>query len=205
MSDELTILRLVAIKGRVAADTIAGSLDADDPAPIQVLLEGFAERELLKSTPMGYRITPAGRTRCTELVDAEHQATDRSAVTAAYEIFCKHNQELKAIITDWQTRGPDEPNDHSDADYDRAVLERLITLHEQVVPLLGQIAEVAPRLSHYKPRLERAAAAVTAGDHSYVSRPIIDSYHTVWFELHEDLIGLAGLTRAGEAEAGRGA
>jgi pyruvate,orthophosphate dikinase len=32
---------------------------------------------------------------------------------------------------------------------------------------------------------------------------MIDSYHTVWFELHEDLIGLAGLSRADEAAAGR--
>jgi hypothetical protein len=32
---------------------------------------------------------------------------------------------------------------------------------------------------------------------------MIDSFHTVWFELHEDLIGLLGRTRAEEAAAGR--
>jgi pyruvate,orthophosphate dikinase len=31
----------------------------------------------------------------------------------------------------------------------------------------------------------------------------VDSYHGIWFELHEDLIGLAGRTRAAEVEAGR--
>jgi pyruvate,orthophosphate dikinase len=36
-----------------------------------------------------------------------------------------------------------------------------------------------------------------------VARPIIDSYHTVWFELHEDLMAINGLTRAAEARAGR--
>ena len=204
MIDELTLLRIVAIKGRVSADMVAGSLDAVPPA-VQTALAGFTERELVKSTPLGYRITPTGRARCTDLVNAEHDGVDRSAVTAIYETFCEHNQELKAVITDWQTRGPGEPNDHSDGDYDRAVLDRLIALHQQVLPLLDQIAAVAPRLSHYKPRLKRAADAVAAGDHTYVSRPIVDSYHTVWFELHEDLIGLAGLTRAGEAAAGRGA
>jgi hypothetical protein len=35
-----------------------------------------------------------------------------------------------------------------------------------------------------------------------VAKLIADSYHTVWFELHEDLISLAGLTR--EAIARRG-
>lgn len=204
MIDELTVLRLVAIKGRASADVVAGSLEVDSPV-VQQALDGLAERELVKTTPMGYRITPGGRTRCSELLDAEHQATDQSAVTAIYETFCKHNAELKAVITDWQTRGPDQPNDHSDGDYDRAVLDRLLTLHQEVLPLLDQIGEVATRLSHYKPRLQRAADAVAAGDHTYVSRPILDSYHTVWFELHEDLIGLAGLTRSAEAEAGRGA
>jgi pyruvate,orthophosphate dikinase len=31
----------------------------------------------------------------------------------------------------------------------------------------------------------------------------VDSYHGIWFELHEDLIQLAGRTRAAEVEAGR--
>lgn len=204
MIDELMILRLIAIKGRVSADVVAGSLDAE-PAAVRAALDGFVEAELIKSTPTGYRITPTGRRRCTELVTAEHKATDQSAMKEIYQTFCAHNQALKAVVTDWQTRSSDEPNDHSDEGYDRAVINRLLALHKGVAPLLGQIAATAPRLHHYQVRLERAAGAVAAGDHSYVSRPILDSYHTVWFELHEDLIGVAGLTRADEAAAGRGA
>jgi hypothetical protein len=34
-------------------------------------------------------------------------------------------------------------------------------------------------------------------------KPLIDSYHTVWFELHEELISLAGLSREAEAASGR--
>lgn len=204
MTDELTVLRVVAIKGRVPADTIAGGLDADLSA-VQAALDGLTVRELVKATPTGYRITPSGRARCMELVDAEHRSVDRSVVAKLYETFCEHNQELKAIITDWQTRGADGPNDHSDEDYDRGVIDRLLALHKNVVPLVDGIGEVAPRLGHYRLRLERAADGIAAGDYTYVSRPILDSYHTVWFELHEDLIGLAGLTRSGEAEAGRGA
>jgi pyruvate,orthophosphate dikinase len=36
-----------------------------------------------------------------------------------------------------------------------------------------------------------------------MAAPLIDSYHTVWFELHEDLIFLANTTRAEEAAQGR--
>jgi hypothetical protein len=43
---------------------------------------------------------------------------------------------------------------------------------------------------------------VKSGDTTWLTRPIIDSYHTVWFELHEELILAAGLTREDEAKAG---
>lgn len=39
-------------------------------------------------------------------------------------------------------------------------------------------------------------------DDAVLTRPIMDSYHTVWFELHEELIGASGLTRDEEAAAG---
>ncbi len=204
LTDELTVLRLVALKGRASSELVAASLEVD-LATVQTTLDEFAGRELVKSTPMGYRLTPAGREQCTKLVAAEHESTDHTAVKQIYETFTDQNTELKSIITDWQTRGPDEPNDHSDADYDRGVLDRLLALHQRVVPLVDQVGQVAPRLRHYGSRLQRAADAVSAGDHSFVAKPLVDSYHTVWFELHEDLIGLAGLTRAEEAEAGRGA
>ena len=52
-------------------------------------------------------------------------------------------------------------------------------------------------------RLGRALDATRAGDQRFVASPRADSYHGVWFELHEDLIRLADRTREAEAEAGR--
>jgi hypothetical protein len=43
---------------------------------------------------------------------------------------------------------------------------------------------------------------IRGGDPTWLTRPLVDSYHTVWFELHEELIGGAGLTREDEAGAG---
>ena len=59
------------------------------------------------------------------------------------------------------------------------------------------------RIAAYVARLDRAAAKVADGDTSYLASPRIDSFHNVWFELHEDLIQLAGRTREEEAAAGR--
>jgi hypothetical protein len=47
-------------------------------------------------------------------------------------------------------------------------------------------------------------AKIRAGETMWFTRPIIDSYHTVWFELHEELIRAVGLTREDEAKSGQG-
>jgi hypothetical protein len=38
-----------------------------------------------------------------------------------------------------------------------------------------------------------SAPTVASGETIWLTRPIIDSYHTVWFELHEELIAATGL------------
>jgi hypothetical protein len=42
---------------------------------------------------------------------------------------------------------------------------------------------------------------VLTGDHDWFTKPILASYHTVWFELHEDLLATLGLDRASETAA----
>ena len=39
---------------------------------------------------------------------------------------------------------------------------------------------------------------MASGDHDYIASPRLDSYHNVWFELHEDLILTQGIDRAAE-------
>jgi pyruvate,orthophosphate dikinase len=102
-----------------------------------------------------------------------------------------------------QVDGEQVLNDHSDEQYDREVLSRLIELHEEARAWLEPLAGGLPRLELYLRRLDRAADRVSSGKHAYIASPRIDSYHNVWFELHEDLIQLAGRTREGETEAGR--
>jgi pyruvate,orthophosphate dikinase len=55
----------------------------------------------------------------------------------------------------------------------------------------------------YRDRLEHALANARNGDQRFVSAVRVDSYHNVWFELHEDLIRLSGRRRSDEAAAGR--
>jgi hypothetical protein len=50
---------------------------------------------------------------------------------------------------------------------------------------------------------QRLVATPAPEQSRYVAAPLIDSYHTVWFEFHEELLQATGRTRAKEAAAGR--
>lgn len=199
---DLELLRVIGVKGRVRADVVAAGLGGD-PAEVSARCADLVSEGLCADTPAGVRLTPAGRDRLAQLLIAERAEVDSAAVAAAYEEFCVVNAELKDIVTAWQMKDPGTPNDHGDADYDGRVLERLTDLHRRVRPLVERFGTLAPRLSRYRDRLDLAIERIEGGDHAWVARPIMDSYHTVWFELHEDLIGLCGLSRAEEAAAGR--
>lgn len=197
---ETRILQAARLKGRLSmeAAATAAAVSVDQATAEVVRLRGLG---LLKGDS-SVRPTPEGKAHVADLVAAERGTIDRDALSAAYEEFDTHNTQLKEVVSAWQLRDGD-PNDHSDGDYDAAVLTRLTELHEAFRPLVERIATIAPRLTPYVARFDHALDQVNAGDHTYVARPITDSYHTVWFEFHEELIGLLGLSRAEEAAAGR--
>lgn len=117
---------------------------------------------------------------------------------AAYEGFERINRTLKQIITDWQTLdvgGAKVANDHSDKAHDEAVIDKLGGLHEQAEPILARLAGRLPRLKYYADKLLAALEAAEDGDHEWVSDIRRDSYHTVWFELHEELLRIMGTER----------
>jgi pyruvate,orthophosphate dikinase len=113
---------------------------------------------------------------------------------------------MKETVTAWQlrsTNGVPVINDHSDAAYDASVLERLQGVGADADAWLAPIEAASRRLAGYRERLARAIERARKGDQRYVASPRVDSFHGIWFELHEDLIQLAGRTRADEVEAGR--
>jgi len=111
------------------------------------------------------------------------------------------NRRVLQVCSDWQVRTVDGHavrNDHEDVEWDRAVIERLATLHQQAQPILARLTTALPRFSSYEPRLTRAVTQVMAGDVQWFTAPGIDSFHTIWFELHEDLLITLGRRRIDE-------
>jgi len=195
------VIRALGIKGFA---TTEGAADAvlSSPEHVQPLLDDLVVDGLAASMAGAYRLTDTGKARASELVDAERTRWG-AAADAALDAFLALDQQMKETVTAWQLKEPEVVNDHSDPDYDRGVLDRLAALHEEAAAFLDANTGDSPRLATYRERLSRALDLAVAGDGRFVASPRVDSYHGVWFELHEDLIQLAGRTREDEVAAGR--
>lgn len=199
MSDiELLALHGLAVKKAGSAAAVAEILGRPEEEIATALDAAAAGGRVLAAKEM-FMATPAGRAWLDEqypVAFAELRANPEA--TAAYERFERINSSLLSLFTDWQMvpAGNERvPNDHSDPKYDHDIIDKLGALHERAHRPLQQFAELVPRLAEYLRRLEAAYDKALAGEHEWVSGARIDSYHTVWFELHEDLLRMLGRVR----------
>ncbi len=116
-----------------------------------------------------------------------------------YRDFLPLNTRLQQACTDWQLRPAPgnrlDVNDHSDPEWDRAILEELNRIDLALVPLAERLNGVLARFRGYDTRFSTALRRAHAGERNWVDSTHIDSCHRVWFELHEDLIATLGLDR----------
>ncbi len=196
---ELLALHGLAVKKAGSPAAVAAVVGVEE-GEVEASLEAAVAAGRAAGAKGTFMVTPAGR----EWLDAAYPeafAAFRAdpAATETYERFERINRELLALFTDWQmipaAGGERVPNDHSDADYDTKVIDRLGAQHERAERVLDAFAELEPRLGIYKERLDTAHDKALAGEHEWVSGARIDSYHTVWFELHEDLLRMLGRER----------
>jgi hypothetical protein len=196
---ELSVLQAVRLKGRVTPTDLAKTLRANDTDVTETVGRLAADGLLVAGATL--RITPEGRAQLAELLAAERRDADPTTLAAAYDEFRSINTEFKAVVTAWQLKDG-QPNTHEDADYDAAVLARLDGVHQRVISIVAKVTAQLPRLSSYPAKLNAALDRVKSGEIPWLTRPLIDSYHTVWFELHEELILAVGLTREQAARSG---
>jgi hypothetical protein len=196
---DLLALHGLAVKKAGSPAAVAAILGADE-SDVEAALEEAVAAERAAGANGTFMVSPAGRAWLDERYPEEFAAFRESPEASdAYERFEKINRELLALFTDWQmmpsAAGERVPNDHSDADYDAGLIDRLGAQHERAEKVLDRFAALEERLGIYRARLDDAYDKVLAGEHDWVSGARIDSYHTVWFELHEDLLRMLGRQR----------
>jgi len=190
----LEVARTVQMKGLCTADRAAATLSAD-PEVVQGFLDSHAT--FFKETPRGFTLTPEGRDWVTAEVTTERASIDREKLEECYQRFLGLNDRFKKLVSGWQMAGA---AGHSEEDQ-AALVESMRSLHRDFSPILSDAGGQLARLALYGRRFEQALKALGAGDLSMLASPMKDSYHTVWFEYHEELIALSGRDRAVEEQA----
>jgi hypothetical protein len=173
---------------------LRGVIEVEETETVTLLIgEGYVAR-----SARGIRITTVGRDTHTSWARLPAGGDEEELARRAYTRFLPLNRELVRVCTDWQVRPGGVPNNHRDARYDWAVLDRLHAVDERIGPIASRLGRAVERFAAYRPRLRAALARVDDGDTEWLSSPRFDSYHTVWMQLHEDLLLAIGAERASE-------
>lgn len=187
----LDVARALALKGMAAAGAVADALRTDTETVDAIVASAD---ELFTANAVGLILTPRGRAWLDEALAEERGEVDRAAIDSVYRRFGPLDRRFKVLVTAWQTGGQD-----------RAAFEAMVaalgSLHDEVAVLVDETITHASRLAPFGSRFRRAVEAVTAEDVTMLASPLKDSYHTVWFEYHEELIHLSGRNRADEEAA----
>lgn len=187
-----TVLQALRLKGRATVQELATSL-AYDPTQVEQELQALAAEHLVVERTAGKRpgwmLTGEGRERYEASLVALRDPVTIERLTQTYPQFLHHNGAVKGLSARWQ--GIDDDASRFE------VIDELHEITESVTPSLRSAGEVVPRFGAYAGRLADALERA-AEDHRFVVSPTVDSFHTVWFECHEDYLLMLDRSREQE-------
>jgi hypothetical protein len=193
MGDDLGLLMALRVQGIARAERASVATGCDVTRQLQTLVDADFAKERTGRVS-GFTLTPAGVDRLEKLLADEGMRTSERLVDA-YDKFLLLNKRVLRVCSDWQLRNGDEPNDHSDAEYDETVLSRLEEIDKRAQPCVAELAACTSRFAPYGPRLAACVERLREGEHEAFTGVRDESYHTVWFQLHQDLLLTLGLKR----------
>ena len=203
MTDTMTdigyaVLNAVALKKMASAAQNAAATDAAEP-DVRTALDQLAAEGVV--VMVGDAALPSDEaTDALARAAAERYAAlrDDPEVAEMAERFEVVNTQFLQTISAWQlveVGGKKVANDHTDADYDGKILDRLDKQVSRLSRLIGVLEARDARFAAYVRRFGDAGDQVARGDVDLVSSPVRDSIHNVWFEFHEDLLRTLGRAR----------
>jgi hypothetical protein len=203
---ELLTLHAVRLKGMANDAEVADRFALERAETDELLLDyeafGWVTRVEFAGAS-GWTLTSAGRGEDERRLAEELVATGAaSAVLHAYRTFLPLNRRLLAACTNWQLKPTANDalasNDHSDVAWDQRILAELATLGDELDAVAEALGLELERFQGYDVRYRKALIRALNGEPAWVARPRADSCHTVWMELHEDLLATLRLERGTE-------
>jgi hypothetical protein len=199
LDPHLLTLHTLTMKQLATAEELA-AVTGQPLAEVEAGLDKAVAEDAVKAARGKFMITPAGRaTLDAAYPEAFAELRAAPAVAEAMEKFeTGVNRQALDTTTDWQTievGGELVPNDHGDADYDAKIIDRLGRILERLPTVLAPLVAADPLVDRFVDRLGAALTRAEGGETDYVSGMRVDSFHTVWFQMHEHLLRLTGRER----------
>lgn len=198
MQDLQLVMHGIAVKKYATVDDICSVSGLKSDTVTELVAQAVSKGRASEANGK-YLLTPTGQVTLKAAYSKAYGALRRDEnFVEAYEDFERINNDLKQAITEWQTieiGGQTVINDHSDADYDSEVIDLIGDIHERVYIVFERLGRQESRLRRHREKLLSALEKAEDGDIRWVSDATIESYHTVWFELHEDLLRIMGRER----------
>ena len=181
---EFAVLNAIHLK-RLATTEQVAAVTAIDTAELASVLAVAASAGHVLSMESGHLLLPDGTAAVRRHYHERYAAlrTD-PAIGRWYARFETLNSRFIALLSAWQQMGSDERQLRKALE----VVDALCTALDELLPLL-------PRYVEYQRRFEDAVAAIDSGDTDLLCNPRRDSAHNIWFELHEDILGVLGRPR----------
>jgi hypothetical protein len=189
----LHAVRLLGFTGTApAAHRFAQHPDDVERLLIDAGANGWAVRSSFGGT-RGWSLTVAGRTENERLLREElDHAGGRAVVTGVLADFAGVNAGVVAACSrlqlEWLSAG------HRPNGIDQATHQTFTQALAASKELEVRLTAVLSRFSGYGVRLQKAVENA-AVDPAWLTATDRDSFHRIWFELHEDLIATLGLRR----------
>jgi pyruvate,orthophosphate dikinase len=137
--------------------------------------------------------TPLGVETLESWYATDRQRLSNAEQSALIERFRPLDLEIKRVASAWQ-----DAVARNNWDERLASIEALASLHADAIAFIEHFATSVPRFAEFEKRLERAITLVLDGETDFFVGVRCDSYHTIWFHFHEDLLRLVQRERDAE-------
>lgn len=181
--DEFKILNYINIRQAIEDPNVISSMVEMQPARAKELFDSCVKVGYILEADGMWQLTESGEEAVSQFRKLEVKNKERE-LEAIYERFDKENSIFKRIVSEWQAERDDQK-----------ALEGLEGVHIRISEIFQELSRLIPRYEIYPSRFNKALKNFKDGKTEYLAKYSVDSYHTIWFELHEDLLNLLGKER----------
>lgn len=181
-----TVLQYLSREGVAGTETIADDTNIPDTELMETMndleSDGYVEGDGF------WYLTDEGESYFNDVLRARFTSDQIAELEDCYQEFESLDSRFKELANSWQRRDDERARDELIGD--------LTEFHREVEAFLDGFSEpIRAEYQTYVNELESALETLRGGDDDYFTGTDVDSYHTIWFRWHDDLLRTLGKQR----------